>query len=400
MQRKHYKTDRYREIVSSEEESTLEKGDTVHRPSRSEFVVNDLGAQGDYSRQDITDTDQSLVINREKEVSFYIRKIDEMQSNYPTANKYADDAAVKLGNQIDAEVFGEYVNASSVVDAQDLGGTAGEGITASSSNIDRIFGEAGEALDALDIDEDDRWAMISPQFYNLLWQRIGGRESLLGDEAGRTGFRGQSGKWGNFRVIKSNNLSFSFVLSLVTNPTDGDTLVFRVGARTATVTFKNTVDGGVTAGQVKIASSVDLTRANLAAYLSAPSTTVANATNAGYNGFAKTTDAYKVLQNIAATNDNTADTLTGIALGKSFMTLTETLTDATDTFTPAKQLQHLLFGQGKPIDLVIQKRPNMVTKDRDGYLGKDVVSWTVFGKKTFSEGADQMVDVAIRTDAN
>ncbi len=87
------------------------------------------------------------------------------------------------------------------------------------------------------------------------------------------------------------------------------------------------------------------------------------------------------------------------AKGKSYISVSETLTAAADIWTLAKQKQHLLFGQGKPIDLVIQKRPNMVTKDRSGYLGKDVVSWTVFGKKTFTEGAEQLVNVEIRSDA-
>ncbi|MEI6316289.1 MAG: hypothetical protein WCO65_01005 [bacterium] len=38
-----------------EEQDTLKKGDTVHRPYRSSLTVNDMGAQGQYTRQDITD---------------------------------------------------------------------------------------------------------------------------------------------------------------------------------------------------------------------------------------------------------------------------------------------------------------------------------------------------------
>ena len=48
-------------LASTEEQETLKTGDTVHRPYRSRFVVNDLGATGSYSRQDVTDTDESLV---------------------------------------------------------------------------------------------------------------------------------------------------------------------------------------------------------------------------------------------------------------------------------------------------------------------------------------------------
>lgn len=388
MQRKHYKSDRFREIVSMEEMDTLQRGDTVHRPKRSRLVVNSLGSEGSYTRQDITDTDESLVINEEKEVSFYIRDIDAMQSNYRTANEYADDAAVKLGNEIDGQVLGEYVSAASTVDDGDIGGTSGNGTALTTSNLDKIFGEANEALDALDIDQDDRWAMISPQFYNVLWQRVGGRESMLGDKSGQ---RGHAGFWAGFRLIKSNAVAVSAVLALATNPTDGDTLVFTLGGLTATVTFKATL--GSTAGNVHIASSVDITRANLAEFLNSPTSSEAEATDTGYVGFTAGSDAHVVLSNFVATNDNTADTLSIIAEGKGHMTFTETLTNATDAWTAGKLKQHNLFGQGKPIDLVIQKRPNMVMKDRTGYLGKDVVSWTVFGKKTFTEGADQMVNV-------
>lgn len=384
MQRKHYKTDRYREIVSMEEQATLEKGDTVHRPKRSNLVVNTLGADGAYTRQALTDTDESLTIAYEKEVSFYIRQIDEMQSNYRTANEYADDAAVKLGNEIDGVVLGEYDAASSDVDDGDLGGTNDNGITLTTSNMDKIFGEANEALDALDIDQDDRWAMISPQFYNLLWQRIGGRESMLGDEAGRDGVRGRAGKWAGFRLIKSNALGWSGKLLIGTTPTDGDTVVING----VTFTFETgTIDA---AGKVKAETSGAVSAGYLVSAINDPGTTSAT--------FQALSEANQnLLKGITATA--VSGGLTIKVLGKSYIAVSETLTAGADIWTAALQIQHNLFGQGKPIDLVIQKRPNMVTKDRSGYLGKDVVSWTVFGKKTFTEGADQLVDVKIRTDA-
>lgn len=376
-----------------EEQTTLRRGDKVHRPYRSDFIVNDLGSDGSYSRQDITDTDENLTIDQEKEVSFYIREIDEMQSNFRTANLYADDAAVKLGNQIDGQVFGEYSNATSDVDDGDLGATDNDGIELTTSNIDKVFGEANEALDALDIDMDDRWAVISPQFYNILWQRIGGRASLLGDASGQ---RGHSGFWAGFRLIRSNALAWSAVLALATNPTDQDTLVFTLGSKTATILFEATLDAAVE-GSCHIGSTVDDTRANLAAALNAPTTDIANSATAGFTGFTSGSDGHIVLSNITATNDNSADTLTIVKTGASFVAVSETLTDGTDTWTANSQIQHNLFGQGKPIDLVIQKRPNTVIKDRSGFLGKDVVSWTVFGKKTFNEGADQLVDIKIKS---
>lgn len=387
MQRKHYKTDRYREIVSMEEEATLERGDKVHRPSRSSLVVNDLGSDGSYTRQDITDTDASLDIDKEKEVSFYIRSIDEMQSNYRTRNEYADDAAVKLGNQIDGEVLSEFVSATSDVDDGDIGGTDENGITLTTSNLDKAFGEAAEALDTLDIDMDDRWAVISPQFYNVLWQRIGGRESMLGDEAGRDGVRGRSGRWAGFRLIRSNSLAWTGELAFATNWTAGDTVTINGVVLTAAA-------APAAAGDIDVAADADTTRALIATFINA-----GGATSSAGEYVALSAANQALWKGLSASNNNTTNVLTITMQGRSFIAVSETLTAGADTWTAAKQIQHNLFGQGKPIDLVIQKKPNMVVKDRSGFLGVDVVSWAVFGKKTFTEGADQLVDVGIRTDA-
>jgi len=373
-----------------EEQQTLKKGDTVHRPYRSELTVNDLGADGSFKRQALTNTDESLAIDKEKEISFYVRDIDAMQSNYREINEYADDAAVKLGNQIDGDVLGEYDAADSDVDDGDLGGTDNNGITLSTSNLDKIFGEANEALDALDINMDDRWAIISPQFYNVLWQRIGGRDTLLGDKSGE---RGHSGSWAGFKLIKSNACGWSAVLKMATIAADTETVTING------VVFTADADGAaVGEGHWSIQTTADLCRAQLVDAIN---------NSQGYAAGVGAVDTYievtaanrALLKNIVATNDNTADTLTLKAEGRSYVAVSETLGATADVWTPATQIQHNLFGQGKPIDLVIQKKPNVQTFHRDGFVGSDVVSYVVYGLKTFDDGDAQLVDVKIRSDA-
>lgn len=381
MQIKHYKTDVYRAFVSMEEQDTLKKGDTVHRPYRSALSVNDLGSEGQYTRQDITDTDETLAINKEKEVTFYIREIDEMQSNYKTANDYADDAAVALGNQIDGDVLGEVLNAGNTVDDGSIGGTSGNGITASTTNLDKIFGKAAEKLDAADIKQDSRVAIISPQLYNVIWQRIGGKATVLGD---KTLMNGNEGDFANFALHKSNNLTWTGVLALATAPTDGDTVTMRG----VTFTFKTTL--GSTAGNVLIGANVTASKTNLAALVNTPGTTTST-------GVALSTANQKLLKNFSAALVTGGVKIT--ALGVSYVVVSETLTDATDTWTAALQIQHNLFCRKGCTDLVIQKMPTMTDKSRDGYLGRDIVSYTVYGKKTFLEGVSAMVDVQIRSDA-
>ena len=56
-----------------------------------------------------------------------------------------------------------------------------------------------------------------------------------------------------------------------------------------------------------------------------------------------------------------------------------------------------MFGQGRPVDAVVQRSPKMLVKDRDGYIGNDIVNYIVYGLKTFRDGTRRMVDVKIDT---
>lgn len=387
MQRKHNKTDRYRAIVSMEETGTLKRGDKVHRPYRSAFQVNDLGSTGSYTRQDIEDTDDSLTIDQEKEVSFYIREIDEIQSNYKTRNLYADDAAIKLSNQIDGQVFGEYDQATSTVDDGDLGGTDGNGFTISQNNVLQVFTVAGRKLTALDVDEDKRIAFISPEFREKLILYLGGKESALGD---KSGVRGHIGHYMGFDLYLTTALAWSGRLEFGTLPTDGETIVING----VTLTFKDSI--GTAAGNVHIGASTAAVALDiLVASINAPGTSVAEGAAAGFVALSAANQ--RLLNNVVATDEGTYMTLK--VTGKSYIAVSETLSAVADIWTTTKQIQHNLFGRKGAIDLVIQKYPNMKIKDRDGYIGVDVVTWTVFGIETFEEGKDELVDVQIRSDA-
>jgi len=386
MQRKHNVTDVYRSIANFEEQKTLKNGDKVHRPYRSALTVNDLGGEGSYSRQAITDTDESLTIDKEKEVSFYVRDIDAMQSNYRTINEYADDAAVKLSNFIDGDVFGEYDQAVDTIDDGDLGGTAGNGIVLTTSNIVKVFGEADEKLTNQNVDLSNRWAIISPQFKNILWQYAAGKESVFGD---KTGMNGNIGEYNGFKLYLSNNLSWSGKLLMGTNPTADDTVVING----VTFIFKAAPSA---AGQVDIGANAAASVDNLVAAVN---------NSAGYADGAGSATAYfevsaanrALLNGITATDGTTFLTFKGE--GVSYVPTSETLTAAGDLFTVGLEIQHVLFGQGKPIDVVLQKYPNMRTKDRSGYIGKDIVTWAVYGLKTFNEGTKQLLDVQLRSDS-
>ena len=392
MQLKLKKTKVYRMIANFEEVGTLKNGDTVHRPYRGSLAVNELGSEGSYTRQTISDSDEYLTIDQKPEVSFYIQEPDEIQSNYKSANLYADDAADKLGDWIDGKILGEYDQADSVVDnyAMGGGGSASDGIgfTLSDSNIVKALGRIMKKFNRLNVPLADRWGAISPDFYNELWTFIAGKESLLGD---KTGENGNIGSYGGFKLYLSNACGWSARLEFGTLPTDGDTVVING----VTYTFKDSI--GTTAGNVHIGgSTAALALDNLVTSINAPGTSVTEVT--ANVGFVALTEANQALmKGITATDGTTYMTLK--ATGRSYVAVSETLTAPADIWTTTKQLQHNLFGQGRPTDLVIQKAINLKIKDRDGYLGKDFVSWGLFGKKTFDEGDAKLADLQIRSDA-
>ncbi len=395
MQAKHYKRDVYRDFANAEEHQILEKGDKVSRNYRSALAAKDMGADGSYSRQPVTDTAESLTIDQEKEVSFYLRKLDEIQSNYKTADEYAGDSAVALGNQIDGTVFSKVADASSSVDDGDIdNGTDGNGITLSQANVLEVIAKVGEKLDLKEVAQDSRRATLSPQFKRILKLALQGRDTTLGD---KVGVRGRIGAWDGFDLSLTTALLWTGRLLMGTNPTDGDTIVING----VTLTFKDTIAS--TAGNIMIADSgVAETIDNLENVLENPGTAITTGVDQGYN--VVSTANQVLLSNIEVTDG--AVYLDVAISGKGHIAVSETLTAAADEWTAELQILNHLFCRGQvnkkgkgtgPIDIAIQVKPNMDTFHRDGFIGRDVVSWTAFGVKLYLEGADESCNVKLNT---
>lgn len=366
-------------IANFRYESTLKVGDVVHRPYVSDVTVNTLGSEGSYTRQDISTTDETLTVDQEKEASFYIKDIDEFQSHYPTREKMARQCAVKLSNQIDGDVLGEVVNADNYIDDGDLGGTAGNPITLTTSNIGKIFSAVGRKLESEDNEPGERrFAAISPYFKQILLDKLEGRDTALGD---KTAMNGHVGSYFDFELFNSNATYWEGVLGMATNPTANDTVVING----VTFTF---VASPSAAGDVDLGADVDTSRANLEAAINAGS-------GAGTAYIEVSTADRKLLKNIVASNNDTTDKLTVTSEGHGHVAVSETLTATADGWD--SEIQHLLFGQGRPVDTVVQRSPKMIVKDRDGYIGKDIVNYIVYGLKTFRDGKRRMVDVRIDT---
>lgn len=372
-------------ICNMSYDNELKSGDVLNRVYRSTDPSNpqiDSYTRGAaITLQDITDTAETLTVNRQFAKGFTVDDFDAVQSNYDIALAYGKDNAIFMSNQLDADVLGQWSAASETVDDADVGGTSGNSIALSTSNLLSTVSSAKKELRKNNIPANDLFAVISPEFEQVLIEYAAGRDtSGMGDEANRNGFLK---KFYSFDFYVSNQLSDTKVLSIATQVTADDTITVNG------VTFKVVASPAV-AGDVDLGADADATRANLAAAI---------------NGGAGAGTAYievsaanrRKLLNVTATNDNTANTLTLTGNGVGVLTVSETLTDAVDGLVAAKSAQHCLFGQKGAIDVITQIKPMIKTVPKTDSFGTNILTGTLYGLKTFADGAPRLINVNINS---
>lgn len=378
-QRVFYRTNVGMAIADLTFNAAMRSGDTLNRTYRSAAAIDPYTRGTAINIQDITDTNEQLSVNREFAAGIYVDDFDAIQSKYEIAAMYGKDYGVKLSNKVDADILGEVVNATSTIDDGDFGGTAGNGLSITTSNVLQVFGAAKRKLAKQQVDSTDFVAAISPELEEVVVQYTAGRDTALGDTTQANGYLGS---FLGFKLYRSNNTAGSAVLSLATNPSNTDTVTING----VVFTFVSSI--GTTAGNVLIGASADATRANLAALINAPGTTTAN-------GVALSAANQRIMNGVTATNNDSANTLTVVAKGVGAITVSEALTDATDTWTPGKIIQHNLFGVRYAPVCVVQSAPSVQVKDVQDKFGKNVLNGVLYGVKTFQDNAKMMVNVKL-----
>lgn len=376
-----YKMNVAKQICDLSFKSDLAKGNVLKRVYRSD----QSGNLQEYTRgtaidiNDVTDTSESLTVSSEYADGIYRDDFDAIQSNYDFATSYAKDIAVYASNQLDADVLGEWDQATSSVDDGDLGGTDDNGISLATSNVLKVFAAAKRKLKKLNVPATDLFGVISPEMEQVLIEYGAGRDTSMGDNYNQGG---KIMRFYDFDLYVSNQLGTSAVLAQATDFTAGDTVVINGVTFTAQTTI------GTTAGNFLVGTNADTSRAVLTAFINAPSTTSASQV-------ALTAANQRKLRNCTATNDNAANTMTLDYKGLGVLEVSETLTDSTDGWTSAKQKQHCLFGRKGAITCVVQKDPMPQTKEVSDKLGKNILVGMLYGWKTYADGAKQLVDVQI-----
>lgn len=358
--------------------------DTLNRPYRSANAVQTYTRGTAITINDKTDTQEALSVNRQFADGFYIDDFDKIQSRYDLIAAYAKDGGEYLSNQVDSDVLWEFVNATSTVDDGTIWGTSGNGISLTTSNVLKVVSASKKKLRLQNVSATDLFGVISPEFEDILIQYGAGRDTVMWDGLNKDGaimdFYG-------FRLYASNQTAGTAVLSLVTQPTNADTVVIEG----VTFTFVSTI--ATTPGNVLIGANVDATRVNLTALINDPTTTSANQV-------ALSTENGKVFTNqVAAVDAPAADTMTVTYKWVGTLTVSNTLTDATDTWTAVKQKQHNLFGKKGAITLVMQSDARPQIKQVPDKLGVNILNGVLYGYKTFADWAKKLVNVAIQSSA-
>ncbi len=384
MGRKLYKTDVFRSLANFEEQATLTDGQKVDRPYRSDIVVENYTKGTALTAQDLTATDDLLVVDTVKAALLYVDNVDKIQNKYSAANAWIDEAGKRLSNAIDAKFLYQVFNSNNTVDDASIGGVSGDGITATVGNILDIFGAVNLQLDLQNVEEAERFFAISPHFYQVLWKYIAGKVTMLGD---KTGENGNIGQYAGLQLYKTNNLTGSARWTPANDPSDADTVTINA----VTFTWKTTI--GTTAGNILRTGTLSTDLTAFAAFINAGGVT----TDSGVSNVTLSLANQRIVQNWVAVA--TATYIEVRAMGASYLTVTGS--DATDVWTATQQLQNLFAGRKGCVDAVIQKEPSteMGPTVAVGKSGTNILPMTLFGVYVFYQGKNEMVRVKLRTDA-
>lgn len=355
------------------EKSGLSSGDTIHKPYSSDVVGQSYTKGTAFTVQDVSATDDTLVISTARVAPFYIDDVDKIQNSYSAADEFSGKAMDKLNRFVDADVLAEYANATSYIDAGDVGGSAGTSISPDTTNINKIFTAAGRKLNLLNVAPEDRFAVISPSILEVLQQYTAGKDTSIGDRVMENGYIGS--RFG-FDLYVSNNLTYSAVWTPTDNPSTTET--WTLGG----VTFRF-MASLAQAGDLHICSDTEKTLANMATAINALSTSIVEATDTGYTALSAANQAK--LEGIVASASATALTITFPGGG-------ETYGGGTAQGTWSSEIVHLLFGQKGATALVMQKEPGIEIKDVSDKLGKNFAPWMLYGLKTWNNNKDLLVD--------
>lgn len=366
-------------------EPVLRYGESVERvlPDISNVRVRSVTRGSASTIDSITDSSELLTINQEYEAVFHVSDGEVKQAGpLDPGEWFGGQIAHKVAQHLDATALAEVRNAAYTFDTGDLTTLSSTGVpfAETSTTVPQMVARMPAKL------RRNNQALTNLCFVTDSYGAADMTQYLLGkniDLAGAVYRNGYTGDVSGAEVYVSENLTGSALFSMATQPTDGDTVTING----VVFTFKTTL--GSTAGNVLIGGSADAARANLAALINAPGTTTANGVALSSSDQLIITDTLR----LAATNDNTANTMEIVGTGSGAMTVSETLTDGTDGWS--RNCVHAYFGKKGAIDMVVQDMKEVDMRETADRRGTNVFSSYLAGIKTFTDGSKKFLNVKL-----
>lgn len=378
-----------KDIMNTRFESVLTYGQSVERVKYdiSAVRVRTVNRTAASVIDPITDSNEMLTINLEKEAVFYISDGEVKQAGpLNPGEEFGKQIAIKVALDLDARCFAEVVNALFTFDAGDLTTLASTGvpITLTATTVPQMTTRMSAKLRYRNQQNDatDRVLVIDTYGASDVDQYLLGKNI---DLAGYVFKNGYTGDINNAQMYISESLMGTAVLSTPQTPTDGD----QVSINGVIFTFNTTLS--TAAGSVLISGSADAARANLTALINAPTTTTTLGTALSASDALLVQDAMRLV----AVNNNTTDMLTINGIGSGRLLVAGTLTNTNNTWSAS--YIHAYYGDRGAIDLVIQDMEPVDMRQTSDRRGTNVFSSYLAGIKTFSDGAKKFLDVWIKS---
>jgi len=357
-------------IANFEEQAGLSYGDRVHRPTAPDFVVNTYVRGTDVTLQDVTTGDQYMDIDRSKEVSFYIDKLDAKQSKYDVEMESVRRATYQIKNEMDAHFLGLVLDCDYYTDAEQAGGSAGTPYTAIPSTFTQFIENSKAVLRTNNVEDDRPWYFVcTPKVTSVIAQTFVGSGFGLADSTLKNGYKGDAF---GLKVFESTNVLHTQTATLSTAVATNAVTVAGV-----TFTFVSTI--GTTAGNVLLGADDTAAAANLAALINAPWTTTAN-------GVAISAANQIKLKNAGVYATSALGVVTIYGAGAFVASKTGA------PVTLGTLTAHCELGRMGSTDMVVQMNPEVQKNKDPKKSGYNRLIIDLYGSKKFDEGQARSLD--------
>jgi hypothetical protein len=368
-------------VATTELRPNLKYGDTVHRPKidTSLMKVRDVVRYSDRTVPQISDADQTMVIDQQKAVDFAMDDWDKLQAGPLSPEEKAGEiAADMLSQYIDADVFYQVTNAANVFDTGNLTGTTSNGtaIALSTTNAPQIPTQLFAFLRAHKIKGGNLGMVVDSYAVSMFEQMLIGKNINMAESVFKNGY---TGPLVNFGLFVSENLTGEAVLTGTSTFSDGETIV--IGG--VTFTMKTTL--GATAGNVLIGANLAASLTNLAAAINGSAGAGTTYVELSAANRSTITDTLRLTATAAAT------TVTIVGKGSGRLALSESAANASWT----SNFVHAYAGKLNSIDLVVQQDVKLDLRDEPKQKTTNYLTDALYGVKVFDDRKQQFVDLRI-----